>query len=74
MAEALGQRCASPHVQRRHAHIPLDEGQVGAQESAPTARMCRNTVEQGNDCVGCASGIAMALGSDVTSCSMRIQA
>jgi hypothetical protein len=25
-------------------------------------------------CVGCASEIAMALGSDLTSCSMRIQA
>jgi hypothetical protein len=27
--------------------------------------------EQGNDCVSCASGIATASGSDVTSCSLK---
>jgi hypothetical protein len=61
----------SAHGQRRRVHISLDEGQVGAQESAPTARMCWNTTERGNDCVGCALGRATALGLGVTSCSIE---
>jgi hypothetical protein len=31
--------------------------------------MCRNIAKQGNDCIGCASGITTTLGLDVTSCS-----
>jgi hypothetical protein len=44
-----------------------EERQVGAGESVPTAHMCQNTAEHGS--VGCAAGIAMSPGSDVTNCT-----
>jgi hypothetical protein len=62
------------HDQRCHALNWPKERRVGAGKLVPVARMCQNTAKQEKDCVGSASGIATTPGSDVTSCSMRIQA
>jgi hypothetical protein len=61
------------HDHRCHAHNQPKEGRRCMRVSANSQDVpghCRTR----KGCVGCALGIAMTPGSDVTSCSMRIQA